>query len=382
MPQQADSSRRKRVRKMPEDDQDDQDDQGSKADPDQQDLQPPLLSLPEEVLLIVIRSLRTCGLESVAGTCKELRRLVLLQSERLTVRIDKNAYKQGRLSVTAQLLSAIQRPSGSFTLRLRLRAPKHSVSVPMKQQHQNLGNVLHTLGRCPAVAKLELRNAFVSITDIMSDHALGQEVYLLAAYMPRTCPHTRMFTQGRCAWSEEASQQLAASLPNSTSLDFARFSLRLSLLMPLIEKHTSISVRGSCLSLEGDTASSSRLFPSILSQPGLVQLHLSGQHPRQCRLGHAGIRDFLPAAAGVQSATLTQLCIGRGQYCTTSIQPWTPLLSGFPSLHTLTLHLNHSYSTEPIDTPEHWKVGNIHTGQLLQDTADECVPGLQFMLHC
>jgi hypothetical protein len=129
----------------------------------QQETQPSLLQLPSEVLLGVLRILRTSGLHSVAETCKELRQLVLLQAEILTLRIEKAVYKQGRLSATPQLLSAVRRPSGHLTLRLRVKS-RHSSSTSVAQQQQNLAAALHSLGRCPAVVKLELRNAIVSVS--------------------------------------------------------------------------------------------------------------------------------------------------------------------------------------------------------------------------
>jgi hypothetical protein len=128
----------------------------------QQDVQPSLLQLPSEVLLGVLSMLHTEGLHSVAETCKELRHLVLLTVERLTLRIEGAAYKEGRIPATQQLLSAVQRSSGNFTLRLRVKG-RHSSSTSVAQQQKNLAAALHLLGRCPAVVKLELRNAIVSI---------------------------------------------------------------------------------------------------------------------------------------------------------------------------------------------------------------------------
>jgi hypothetical protein len=154
----------------------------------------------------------------------------------------------------------------------------------------------------------------------------------------------------------EASQEMANNLPNSTSVDFGRCILPVSALMPLIEKHKTISVRSSCLSMPDRTQHcSGYFFAPILAQPRVEQLHLSGRHPQQCRWHKTEVQDFLSTAHSVHCASITCLFI-EGQYSTDSIQHWTPLLRGLPNLHTLTLHLEHDYSPDPLDKLEHWKV--------------------------
>jgi hypothetical protein len=140
-----------------------------------QQQQASLLSLPEEVLLSIVGLLsgRLSSYLSVAQSCKELRRLALLQAEVLTLRVDTESIKDGGFVLTPALCAALQRPSGRLTLRIVTkgsatgtqlvgRGTKATATSSEASMCRKLAQAFRALGKCRAVTKLLLLGFTVS----------------------------------------------------------------------------------------------------------------------------------------------------------------------------------------------------------------------------
>jgi hypothetical protein len=112
---------------------------------------PSLIDLPPELLLIAIGLLSAADQRRLAKTCTLLRAAVLQQAKQLQLDIGSHDYP-----ASAALLAAIRREHGPpLHLELRFR-------VWFEGQHINVMKELSALGTCPAVHQLELACIAVS----------------------------------------------------------------------------------------------------------------------------------------------------------------------------------------------------------------------------
>jgi hypothetical protein len=109
-----------------------------------------LLDLPSELQIAVISSLSVEAKRNLAGTCKDLRALVLQQASGLTLSLGSASNQS---MATPELLAAVRRQHGKFALRLRL------VSASARR----IKGQLSALGPCPAVQLLQISQAAVSL---------------------------------------------------------------------------------------------------------------------------------------------------------------------------------------------------------------------------
>jgi hypothetical protein len=157
-------------------------------------------------------------------------------------------------------------------------------------------------------------------------------------------------------WTADVSQALAFSAPNSTGLDIYRCCMSPSALMPLIQKHRTISVRASYLPFSSDFPGQyhSALL-AILSQPGVEDLYMAAEYYLARQM--YPMRSYpepMQAAQLPTSSNLTTLQLGKGLHNSGMLKDYVPLLKKLPALQLLRLALECSF--DDANHAGHYKV--------------------------
>jgi hypothetical protein len=164
-------------------------------------------------------------------------------------------------------------------------------------------------------------------------------------------------------WDAEVSQALASMVPNSSHLEIYHCCIPVPALMPLVEKHQEISLRGSFLPATPDNQGHfHHALLALLAQPNVRFLYMAGGTPiTWTAYDFRPLSQPIPAEELPASSHITQLHLGYGPHNSGCLSHYVPLLKSLPALQGLALVLN-SFDDA---CPQHYKVrGNAGTAQL------------------